>query len=303
MQAVAVIAPGQLGLVEVPDPAVSPGQVLVAVKAFSLNRGETKTALDAASGHRPGWDFSGVVEAGEGVAPGTRVVGMLAAGAWAEKIVASPMMLAPIPDAVSFQQASTLPVAGLTAVHSLRKRGELAGRKVLITGASGGVGVFAIQLAAAAGAEVTAAIRNPANEALVRRLGAKNAAVGDIEAARAFGPYDLILESVGGQTLGGALGMLNPQGVCVLFGASDNPVTTFNAQQFRVGSTTLYGLYLGEELTRDPPGPALGDLAARIAAGTLDPMVEVEAPWAEIGRVADDLIARRFSGKAVLTVG
>jgi NADPH:quinone reductase-like Zn-dependent oxidoreductase len=310
MRAVVVAkdAPGGLRLAETDPPAAGAGEALVAVKAFSLNRGEVRTALgQAPDGFRPGWDFAGVVEAaatdGSGPKAGARVVGMLMAGAWAERVAAPAAMLAELPDAVGFEAAATLPVAGLTALHALRKAPALQGRKVLVTGASGGVGVFALQLAAAEGAAVTAAIRGPANEALVRRLGAANVAVGDLESARAFGPFDLILESVGGQTLGTALSLLAAGGTCVLFGASDTPLTTFDASRFRVGGASLYGLLLGYELRDAPPGPDLRALAERLAAGTLDPMIAVTAPWTETARVAADLIARRFTGKAVLTVG
>ncbi|MDB5416747.1 MAG: Alcohol dehydrogenase zinc-binding domain protein [Phenylobacterium sp.] len=306
-RAIVVEGPGRLRLAEVADPQPGPGEVLVAVKAFSLNRGEVKTALtQAPAGFRPGWDVAGVVEQaaadGSGPKAGARVVGMMMAAAWADRIAVASPMLAELPHEISFAQASTLPVAGLTAVHCLRKAETLAGRKVLVTGATGGVGVFAIQLAKAAGAIVTAAIRNPAREPLARRLGAAQAAVGDLEAARGFGPYDLILESVGGATLGAALTMLAPGGTCVLFGASDTPVTTFDASGFRAGGTSLYGLFLGYELMSAPPGPDLRDLADRIAAGALDPMIEVQADWSQTARVADDLMERRFVGKAVLTV-
>jgi NADPH2:quinone reductase len=301
-------APGRLVLGEVHEPAPSSGEAVVAVKAFSLNRGEVRAAVaDMPDGFRPGWDFAGVIDqpAADGSGPprGARVVGMLFAGAWAERIAVPAAMLAEIPDAVSFAAASTLPVAGLTAVHSLRKGGDLKDRKVLVTGASGGVGIFAIQLAAAAGAIVTAAIRNPAQEVLVKRLGAANAAIGDIEAARAFGPFNLVLESIGGQVLGSALSMLAPGATCVLFGASESSVTTFDAKSYRIGGTSLYGLFLGYELQSSPPAADLAALAGRIGDGVLDPMIEAQDDWSRVAQIADDLMARRFSGKAVLTLG
>jgi NADPH:quinone reductase-like Zn-dependent oxidoreductase len=227
---------------------------------------------------------------------------MMMAAAWAERVAVASQMMAELPDTVSFAQAATLPVAGLTAVHCLRKAPSLDGRQVLVTGATGGVGVFALQLARAAGAVVTAAIRDPAREALVKRLGAAQAAIGDLEAARAFGPYDLILESVGGATLGAALTLLGAGGTCVLFGASDTPVTTFDAGRFRAGGTSLYGLFLGYELQAAPPGPDLRALAEQVAAGALDPMIEAQADWSQTARLADDLMARRYIGKAVLTI-
>ncbi|MGA0602488.1 zinc-binding dehydrogenase [Caulobacter sp. KR2-114] len=298
-------AVGRLSIAEVAAPQPGPHEALVRVEAISLNRGEVKTALsDAAPGARPGWDFAGTVlraaESG-GPAAGARVVGVMATGSWAQQVAAMPFMMAELPPGISIPQAAALPVAGLTAWASLRRRPELKGRRVLITGATGGVGVFAIQLAAHWGAEVTAVIRSPEREALVRKLGAAAVAYGPMLEG-AVGNYDLILESVGGQTLGSALGRLNPGGEVVLFGASDSPVTTFDASAFRAGGTSLYGLFLGYEFQHSPPGPALAELAGLVAAGTLDPMIEIEAPWERIAEVAADLVARRYTGKAVLTV-
>jgi NADPH:quinone reductase-like Zn-dependent oxidoreductase len=302
-------SPARLVIGEAPDPSPGPSDALVRVAAFSLNRGEVRSGLqDMPDGFRPGWDFAGVVEQaaanGGGPAKGARVVGMAPMGAWCEQLAAQPIMLASLPDAVSLEAASTLPVAGLTALHALRKRDKLDGAKVLITGASGGVGVFAIQLAKLGGAVVTAAIRNPANEAFVRGLGADFAAIGPgLEAAKAGGPYDLILDSVGGQVLGAALSMLAMSGTCVVFGASEGSMTTFDASAFRPGGTSLYGLYLGYELQFEPPSVGLAHLARLVADGRLDPCIEVTAPWSRTADVARDLMARKFNGKAVMTLG
>ncbi|WP_218574984.1 zinc-binding dehydrogenase [Reyranella sp. CPCC 100927] len=298
---------GKLALRQVAAPQPGPSQALVRVAAISLNRGETRNALNgAADGWRPGWDLAGTVEraAADGTGPraGARVVGMLPMGAWAEFAAVPTAALATLPDGVSIAQAATLPVAGLTALHALAKGGSLLGRPVLIGGATGGVGSFALQLARLSGAHVVAAIRDAKDEALVRRLGADAVAIGPhAGAAAGQGPFDLILESVGGPSLAAALGMLTSGGTCVLFGASLSGETTFDAGQFyRGGGTRLYGLFLGQEFQAEPASIGLARLARLIADGKLQPEIAIEAPWTEIADVAAQLMARRFTGKAVL---
>ncbi len=107
---------------------------------------------------------------GSGPPVGTRVVGMLATGAWAERIRAPSHAVAALPDAVTDAQAATLPVAGLTALHALRQGGLLLGRKVLVDGATGGVGHLAMQLAATAGAEVYGHVRRADQKAMISRV-------------------------------------------------------------------------------------------------------------------------------------
>jgi NADPH2:quinone reductase len=296
--------PEHLAIGTVPRPTPASSEALVAVAAFSLNRGEVRTARESASdGFRPGWDFAGTIirAAEDGSTPpaGTRVVGLMTWGSWCEEIAVQAAAFAPVPDGMTLEHAAALPVAGLTALHAIRHKPSP--RNVLVTGASGGVGLMATQLAKRAGAAITAFVRNNDREPIVRKAGACNV-VRDFPAARAFGPFDLIVESLGSDVLAAALGTLAPGGVCVVVGATLGSVSTFDAAAFRVGGTSVYGLVLGYELGIEPPSVGLKELIELAAAGEIAPMVEVRASWETIGRVADDLIARRFAGKAVLLV-
>ena len=196
------------------------------VSAISLNRGETRRALQQAEpGWRPGWDFVGVVETaaadGSGPIPGTRVVGLLPSGAWAERVNCRTHAVAALPDAVGDAEAATLPVAGLTALHALRQGGLLLGRKVLVDGASGGVGHLACQLATSAGALVWGHVRREEHLGSVAEWCSGGVVVGrELAADKPHGPFWLILNSLGGSALGAALGMLQPGGTCVTFGVS-----------------------------------------------------------------------------------
>ncbi|MFL5629426.1 MAG: zinc-binding dehydrogenase, partial [Ktedonobacteraceae bacterium] len=301
-------AAGRLVIRDVDYPSALPSEALVRVKAISLNRGEVRTVFNAEAGLRPGWDLAGIVEKeaadGSGPRTGSRVVGMLGSGAWAEVVAVPTTILAEIPESVSFAQAATLPVAGLTALWSLERGGLLLDRLVLITGASGGVGHFACQLAKQIGARVVGVVRKPEHTAAVRAAGAHQVIVSeDLSEAREFGPYDLILESVGGRSLANALSMLASGGVCVNFGASGSSEVTFDARSFYLtGGASLYGFIIFYELTRKSGAEDLGRLAGMIADGRLRPLIDVEAPWTQIGEIAQRLLDRRITGKAVLHV-
>jgi len=205
--------PGKLIIRDVAMPQLLPSEALVRGSAISLNRGETRRSIQAEDGWRPGWDLAGVVEqaAADGSGPhtGGRVVGFLPEGAWARYVAVPSHALASLPDAVTFAQAATLPVAGLTALYALAKRGQLLRRRVLITGATGGVGDFAVQLARLAGAHVVASVRRPDQVLEVQQAGADEVVIGDdIAAFAACAPYDLVVESLGGTALAAALGSL-----------------------------------------------------------------------------------------------
>ncbi|MCA1740433.1 MAG: zinc-binding dehydrogenase [Actinobacteria bacterium] len=302
-------APANLSLDETEEPSPTPSEVLVRVSAISLNRGEVRRAQMAEDGSNPGWDLAGTVEqpAANGAGPqaGARVVGFLPSGAWAELAAVPTNSLAELPENVSFEQAATLPVAGLTALYTLEKGGELLGRGVLVTGASGGAGHFAVQLARLSGARVVALVRREEHEQLVHEAGAHQVAVGeDAENAARFGPYHLVLESVGGKVLGGAMGMLAPGGTCVTFGSSGEAETSFDVRSFYLaGGARLYGFILFHEVLAHPASDGLARLSRLVAEGRLTPLVSVEAPWEEVGEVARRLLDRGYTGKAVLNVG
>lgn len=300
-------APLNLRFQEVAAPEPLPHEVLVQVAATSLNRGEVRMAAMGASGRRIGWDFAGTVAQsaanGTGPAKGSRVVGMLAAGAWAERIAAPVDSVAVLPDGVSFAQAATLPVAGLTALYGLEKGGSLLRRKVLITGGTGGVGHLAIQLARAGGAHVVATARDGAKAALVQAAGAHEVIVGEpAQGIAAHGPYDVVLDGVGGEGLGTALSHLASDGLCVVYGTTAGAQVTFNAQAlYRAGGARLYGFVLFHELRTTPASVGLARLAALVQGGQLRPPIEVEAPVSRLIELAQQLMDRTFTGKAVLT--
>jgi NADPH2:quinone reductase len=288
--------------VEAPQPA--PSEALVQVEAISLNRGEVVRAMAAQPGWRPGWDLAGTVikPAANGTGPqaGSRVVGMsLPAGAWAEQVAVPTNLLARIPDRVTFAQAASLPIAGLTALRALEKGGLLLNKRVLITGSTGGVGLFAHQLARRSSAYIVGTVRHTRNEVLVREAGADEVIVGDdLEPARAYGPYDLIIESLGGKALASALPLLAPGGTCVTLGGSVSPSAAFDVNNF--GGVTVYGLRIYIELQRRAASPDLAWLAQLVAEQQLRTPIEVEASWHDIGELAQGLLQRQFTGKAVL---
>lgn len=285
-----------------PEPAPRPDEALVAVEAFSINRGETFLLEHPRPGLRPGKDVAGRVARaaadGSGPRTGERVVGHPPLGGWAQLAAVPTAALAVLPAGVDAVTAAALPLAGLTALRLLRAAGSVSGRRVLLTGASGGVGHYVTELAAAAGAEVTAVTASPERGERLLALGAVDV-VSTLGAAR--GPFDVALESVGGESLPHALGLLRRGGRLLWYGqASRTPVTLdFFAFFAQTGATIRHFSY---EDSTVPPGQDLAALVRLVAGGRLHPELGRIADWSETAAALADLRERRVRGNAVLRV-
>ncbi|HEY0454674.1 zinc-binding dehydrogenase [Actinophytocola sp.] len=273
------------------EPVAGDGEVLVDVRHVSLNYGDLN---DAKSGRVPagavlGSDFAGVVVGG--ILPaGARVVG-LAAGAFAGKVVVGADSVAEVPAMVDLAQAAALPVAGVAALRALRAGGSLLGRRVLVTGASGGVGRFAVRLAGLAGAHVIASVGSAARgEGVV----ADEVVVG-LDGVHT--PVDLVLDNVGGSQLVAAWGLLAPGGSLQSIGWTSGEPAVFPPY-----STIGPAKSLTSFINAGPVGSDLADLLRLVESGDLPVEIGWRGSLESFAEAAAALRGRRVNGKAILDI-
>jgi NADPH:quinone reductase-like Zn-dependent oxidoreductase len=206
--------------------------------------------------------------------------------------------LAALPDGVTDVAAAALPVAGVTALRALRTLGPVVGRRVLVTGASGGVGRFAVQLGARAGAYVIASVGRPERGAGLPELGAAEVVVG-LDGVERGGRLFGVIDNVGGSLLAGAYAQLEPGGLAVAIGKASGEPTTIDFEAARAANpgARIEAFFVGPGF-----GPDLAYLATLVRDGQLDPQVGWRGPWEQAADAAEALLSRQVAGKAVLEV-
>jgi NADPH:quinone reductase-like Zn-dependent oxidoreductase len=307
-----------LTLNDIDIPTTGPDEVLVRVRATAVAKGDwlitrglpyiARPSYGIASPrHRvAGLEFAGVVEAvGSAVtrvAPGDEVVGW-GNQALAEYVAIVENQLVPKPSGVGFEEAAALPVSGFAALQAVRDQGEVGdGDRVLVIGASGGVGSYAVQIAKALGAEVTG-VASTRNLDLVRQLGADHLIDYTIEGIGDGGRrFDVIIDIAGNRPLSELRGALESDGTLVIVGGSGGRATMGFGRTIRA---SLLSPFVGQRLRALISKPNTTDLETLIGfveAGALTPRVDATYPLADAAAAIDLVGTGRSRGKTVVTI-
>jgi NADPH:quinone reductase-like Zn-dependent oxidoreductase len=314
--------PDTLQLVDAERPEIGSGDVLLQVRAAAVNpwdwhmlRGDPRIArlMGGVGLTKPKARIAGVDVAGRihavgadvhGLRPGDEVFGF-ARGAFAEYAAADAALVVPKPAGLTFEQAAALPMAAVTALHAIRDRGRVQpGQRVLVNGAAGGVGTFAVQIAAALGAEVTG-VCSARNTDMVRSIGATH--VLDY-ASEDFTDgtirYDVILDNIGNRTIRDLRRAATPTGTIIVNGGG-SPGHIIGAVGSVLRATIVVNLFVRQQITMVPTTWSRDDLLAvteLVEAGTLRPVIDRSYPLADTPAGLQHVEAGHARGKVVITV-
>lgn len=296
------------------DPVPGLGQALIRVHGAGVNGADPVQVAGfyppppeaGVPGDIPGMELAGeVIESRAPVPrfePGARVMAIVAGAAQAELAVIDERQLMPVPEALDWTQAGGFPEVYATAYDALVGQAKLrSGQRLLVNGAGGGVGTAAVQLGRALGADVTASVRNGKNRAAVEELGANRALAPD--EAFEHGPFDVILELVGGPNLADDVKSLATWGTIVVIGVSAGPEGTVDLRRLMAKRGTVRASTLRY---RSPEEKALlaRELEAHVlplvADGRLRVPVEAEFPLAEVTAAYERFTAGGHVGKIVM---
>jgi len=314
--------PDTLQLVDAEKPEIGSEDVLLKVHAAAVNpydwhmlRGDPRVArlMGGVGLTKPKTRIAGVDVAGrvqdvgadvQGLRPGDEVFGF-ARGAFAEYAAADAALVVPKPASLSFEQAAATPIAAATALHAIRDSGHVQpGQRVLVNGAAGGVGTFAVQIAAALGAEVTG-VCSTRNTDMVRSIGATHV-VDYASADFADGTirYDVILDNVGNRTIRDLRRATTPTGIVIVNGGG-SPGHLIGAVGSILRAAIVINLFVGQQITMVPTAWSRDDLLAvteLVDTGTLRPVIDRTYPLADTAAGLQHIEAGHARGKVVITV-
>ncbi|MEV6831730.1 NAD(P)-dependent alcohol dehydrogenase [Amycolatopsis sp. NPDC051102] len=312
-------AASSLVLEDLPRPVPGEGEVLVRVRASSVNpydwhfmRGEPYVArlMPGGFGLRPpggilGCDLAGRVEtAGSRFGPGDDVYALLPQGAHAEYVCVREDLLAPMPVNLTYEQAAAMPMAAVTALLALR--GVEAGQRVLVNGASGGVGTFAVQLARALGARVDA-VCSAANASTARSLGADH--VFDYRTedfTRSGRRYDVVLDVAGSRSVFACRRVLAHGGTFVAVGGPAGRWVQPAGHVFAALASGLFArrrVVLADAVACQDKAAVLAELTALVESGAVTPVVDRTYPFDDLRAAFAYQEAGHAGGKVVVTLG
>lgn len=309
--------PEVLKIEEVADSKVAQGEVLIEMEAAGVNYADVmmRIGMYPIDGLpiTPGFEVAGrVVRAADTVTefkPGDRVVAMLNAGGYAERVVASATRVFSVPESLSAVQAAALPVNYLTALHMLREFGRLTpGESVVIHAAASGVGTAAVQLAKLFGGRVfaTASAEDKLRLA-ARELGADETInyttqdFAEIVKAKTGGRGgDLILECVGGDVFDKSIQCLAPLGRLITYGMAGGVPATVMTPLLLFNNLSVIGFHLGRYYQTRPNREPMQEILRLVAAGRIRPIINTTFPLAEVAKAHDHLTQRQTRGKVLL---
>jgi NADPH2:quinone reductase len=310
--------PDDLELADLPEPVAESGEVVVAVKVAALNFFDTliiagKYQFNPQFPFSPGAEFSGVVERlGEGVsslAPGDRVMGYVGWGAARERLAVAASTLIKLPAELDFERAAGLSVTYGTSYHALHDRARLRGGETLaVLGASGGVGLAAVELGKLLGARVIACASSDEKLAFARAHGAQegiNYAKANLrdELRRLAGAgIDVVYDPIGGAYAEPALRSIGWQGRYLVVGFAAGEIPKLPLNLVLLKGCDVLGVFWGSWVGRDPAGHRanMTQLAAWCAEGKLSVHVHAVYPLLQTAQALQDIADRRVMGKALL---
>jgi NADPH2:quinone reductase len=316
--------PAALVIETLPEPVAAPGEAIVRVEAVGLNFADTlitrgKYQFKPDLPFSPGAEIAGTIDAisdvaatASGLSPGRRVIGYVNWGGAAEKIAVPVSALIPVPDAVPMTVAAGLSVTYGTAMHGLVDRGRLKpGENVVVTGAAGGAGQAAVEIAKLMGARVIAVVSTPEKGAVAQAAGADDTIMfpgTDLKAAvrelTGGDGADVVCDCIGGEAAEPLVRALAWQGRFLVVGFAAGEIPKIPLNLLLLKGTELSGVYWGEAIRRDPAlqRANMGEVMRWVAEGRLNPRIHATYPLERIDEALAVLDRREATGKVVLTM-